>query len=465
MRDEVVNRAPDLEPGEVFAVPLFGHTGWTLVQVIAVRESFGRRWASLALFRPVLEAPPEPDVLAEVMGDPVASDRASPERPRDWVPMGTLPVVDLSPDLPDYATGGRIEVTERVQPPEPIDERIGRWIVQRRDDPDEVEFPHTCHAAYDLIDWNERLRPTHRVVMDGDDHALTWFLEQRPWILSLTWKHHRHEVLDLGRTSLGHLDIEVPPELTMVRLPETIGSITVRVGDTDRLPSFEHVDRGRGVRLEIVGSPLVALDGLEHVAGISVRQMGRPFDQATIDHYRFVETFRVDRPVGSLEGLAAWRRLRSLELFSAVDIDPDRFPRWTEWEHMDRIGIVEIARPTYEALRERLSDAYRLEFRSIRSPAWLAQHVDNPFRYWGDRDPAIGRRATALWKRVRKLDDAGEPREAVRSLVRSLNRMMRDVGVESAERDDAFAYACEIGERHGVEQHVVLEWFDEGRDF
>lgn len=467
MASVIVSEAPAVAAGEVYAVPLLGHVGWTLLQVTDVRpDSLRRMTAHLALLD-VLYANDVPD--AETLGDelpaPFGIDRVPERQPRDWRLIGRWPPVEAAASLPRIGTAGRFFHRPTVPPPATAEHPFISWSVERRDDPDEAEYPYLCHAPYDLVDWDRRLAATSEMLMDGDEHGLPWILEHHPWVTRLIWRNHRHEVIDLSRTALGSIDLELTPGLEFVKLPPTIGSVTVRVSDPEHLPRFEVEGGLLGGYLEIVGSPLVALEGFEDVARLVVSQTGRPLDVATVRQYRAVETFQVGRPSGSLECLTAWPRLRTLDILGAIDVDPERVPRFSEWDQMDRMSIVELSRPSFERFCERLDDAYHLEFARIRSQKWLDQQRDNPFRNWDSRGPDVGRRGMSLWKRVRKLDEAGEPREAVRSLVRGLNRMARDLHVESAERDDAFRYAREIGDRHGIEQRMIAEWFDEGRDF
>ena len=332
----------------------------------------------------------------------------------------------------------------------------------------------------------DQLPWAQRVVASKDYPQLVPFLERRPLIEQLEWLNHHREALDLRRTNLVELTTG-GASLKHLLLPDSCRILKL---EWPLHPDLRIECRGEGLDLELWldlhNHPLPHFQlsrlnvlRLFKVSAIDIGQIAAGYPHLS-------ELVIVGKPGtvvgGSMRSLVQLQDLQKLFVENLFGFTANDFPQPEEWQSLYVLSMSSIPKEAGLELRRLYKNQVAdLHISKLRSPEWLAENMNNPFRDWDGREQipaALFRKATALWKQLRQSLAAVRPlptdqqmqavREAVRCYVEAFNQLNRRKDfIETEEREEIFAAfeeaVKEIADLMDVQRLFTI--FDEYRDF
>ncbi|GAB2654885.1 hypothetical protein GCM10027068_38680 [Prescottella soli] len=217
------------------------------------------------------------------------------------------------------------------------------------------------------------------------------FLESSPLVKELTLTGHGQRAIDLSRTGLDRLTIDItglellvlPPSLDLLNLHGTgadVGSDLRVVADgagrwitvhlTGTVPAVHGLDRVHGLRIGAIEN-LDVSDVAERFPGIS-----------------WLHLFGAPGLLHNLDGLQALPRLATLWICDLFGYAPDHFPGPDELPTLTSLDLDSVPADVAARVRARYKKAPRVELtvRRPRKPEWLAENLENPLRHWDGHD-------------------------------------------------------------------------------
>lgn len=174
-----------------------------------------------------------------------------------------------------------------------------------------------------------------------------------------------------------------------------------------------------------------------------------------------------DKPPGVLTDLAELGRhhpLQALRLDDAYGLDPRGLPE------LPSLGSLELS-----GSRDTIAAALQARFRDTdvdisvdgaMSEAWLAEHMDNPFRDWVEDSEEFATAACAAYNRAVRAGSPATAESVLRAFVADLSAINDEYDlIDTGERDHAWTVFHDLGRRWQVPEIQLDEWFDDGRRF
>ncbi|WP_345071969.1 hypothetical protein [Phytohabitans flavus] len=331
--------------------------------------------------------------------------------------------------------------------------------------------------AQGAVDWSplEALPDCLTVEWSGPERGIVDAVAAHPGIRFLYWDDAAGDI-DLGSTRLSEVRLE-GAGLRSLRLPDQIETLLLR-----RPPATLNVHAPNGghrldLRLFPYGPDVVIPDGLRRASKLWL-WVGGEVSMTVLAAMTDLEdlTITFDGAPGALTDLRELdrhSRLHSLRLDDAFGLDPASLPELRSLRHLELNGT---RRTTAAAVKGRFKgSAVTVSVSGAKSQAWLAAHMDNPFRDWVEDSEAYGRAACAAYTRamsaVNAIPSAAPDRlEAVertlRGLVTDLNTVHDEHGpIETDDREHAWYVFEELANRLQVPAPEASRWFDEARRF
>ncbi|MFC0029995.1 hypothetical protein ACFFMM_10720 [Micromonospora chaiyaphumensis] len=313
------------------------------------------------------------------------------------------------------------------------------------------------------------------VEWSGPERGIIEAVAARPGIRFLYWDDAVGDI-DLTSTNLGTVRLN-GAGLRSVRLPKSVGTLLLRRPPAALRVEAPEMGHGLDLRLFPYTSDLVVPDGLHRTRKVWL-WVGGEMSAAVLAGLTDLEDLRLTfgEPPGvltDLPELGRHQRLHSLQLDDAYGLDPENLPELPSLRHLTLNGT---RRATATAVKARLKGgAVTVSVNGAKSEAWLAAHMDNPFRDWVEDSEAFGQAACAAYNRARRAVDAIAPEapdrldaaeRALRGLVAELNVADDEHGlIDTNYREQAWAVFCDLAKRLCVPETQVTSWFDEGRRF
>ncbi|MDH6279771.1 hypothetical protein [Prescottella agglutinans] len=414
-------------PGDVFVFPLDRIGRYGVCQVVAVDDARGL--ATVAVLAWTGTAVPEVATLADtprmvrdfMFWTPAEIVKNVPiDVPTEYVRIGALPVTgetasrsydawDFASDvirqyrwdsLPSETTAAfrmAIASEETVTMPGLTYSRSGALYESRllaarafSDDTDyysvgenfRMESLRAWPALYQLAlrSWRDDLLP---------------FLETSPLVKELTLTGHGQREIDLSRTSLDRLAIDVtglerlvlPPGLDILNLHGT-------KADADADLHVVADDAGRWITVHLTGT-VPAVRGLDRVRGLRIGAIEN-LNVADVAEYfpsiAWLHLFGAPGLLDNLDGLQALPRLAALWICDLFGYGPDDFPGPEELPSLTSLDLDSVPADVAARVRARYKKAPHVELsvRRPRKPEWLAENLENPLRHWDGRDGIPG---------------------------------------------------------------------------
>jgi hypothetical protein len=312
------------------------------------------------------------------------------------------------------------------------------------------------------------------VEWSGPDRGIVDAVGTRLGIRFLYWSDAVGD-LDLRGTHLGTVRLE-GARLRSVRLPRLIETVLLRKPPANL--QVEAPDEGRRVDLRLFqyGPDVVIPAGLRRAPKVWL-WVGGAFSAAVLAALSDLEqlTLTFDAPPGNITDLSQLQqhhRMHTLQLDDAYGLDPDALPELPQLRHLVLNGTRRITATT---LRRRFQrGTVELSVNGAKSEAWLAVHMNNPFRDWVEESKAFGQAACKAYTRAWRAIEAIEPEapdhltvgeRALRDLVADLNTIDSEYGlIDTIYREQAWDAFQDLAGRLHIPEARASEWFDEVHD-
>lgn len=340
-------------------------------------------------------------------------------------------------------------------------------------------------AANDFSELDQLPWAQH-VAANRDYQQLIPFLERRPLIEYLEWTNHHREEMDLRQTNLVELKTG-GASLKRLLLPDSCRILKL---EWPLHPDLQIECCGEGFDLEIWLDlhdhplPLFPLSRLHVLRLFKVSAIN--VGQITACYPHLSELVIAGKPGvvvdGSTRSLSQLQDLQKLFLEDMFGFTANDFPQPEEWQSLYVLSMSSIPKDTGLALRRLYKNKVAdLHISKLRSPEWLAENLDNPFRSWDGREQisaAVFRKATAQWKQLRQSfvavrllpteQQIQAAEEAVRCYTEAFNQLNRRKDfIETEEREEIFIAleqaTNEIADLIDIQMLCTI--FDEYRDF
>jgi hypothetical protein len=302
------------------------------------------------------------------------------------------------------------------------------------------------------------------------------FLESAPLVSELSLVGHGQRELDLSRTHLDQLAIDIHG-LERLVLPESMttlivlgkgavnsfGSVDALLDElsaesSDAIP-LTHVvaaQNGRWIWVQATGA-VPSVHGIDQVHGLRVNEVAELDLWDVVDTFPNIEYLHLFGAPGTLSELAALTELPKLEALWLRDLfgyAPEEFPALGELPALTRLNLDSVPADVAAAVRKGCKKVPRiaLSVRKPRAPEWLQQNLENPLRHWDGREgipAAVVKKARAAFmaalRQVREANAAGtaDARYAT-TVTRAVAEFLEVVG--ALNRKHQFFYTLERDE-------------------
>jgi hypothetical protein len=328
------------------------------------------------------------------------------------------------------------------------------------------------------VEW-ERLEPLatlSEVHYTGRDPAFAAFLATRPFVSRMLWRGHAQRRIDLSKTWLEGISVEVGPEPLELVLPPVARSVSLL--PVAGAPRVRVVDPREGWGLSLGVRHEEVPDGIDGVPALrNLALWGLEEADATrLARFPSLQTLELRGSPGVLRNpgaLAELPDLRELVLRDLFDFPAAEVPPADAWPALDTFEASGVLASDAEILRARLAGLRVLSIREARSSAWLEACRDNPLRQWAATAPASGRRAARAYQHAAaalaklRAGDAVEARRVLESFVAVVNDLARHHRLEPLHVEaagDAFGALVDRCPA-AVDRAVALAWLDAARRF
>lgn len=310
------------------------------------------------------------------------------------------------------------------------------------------------------------------------------FLESSPIVKELTLTGHGQREIDLSRTGLDQLTIDItglerlvlPPSLDLLILHGTGADVGSDMPGTETSTAAAglHVvadDDGRWITVHLTGT-VPAVHGLDRVHGLRISgidDLGLSGVAERFPSVSWLHLFGAPGRLDHLDGLQALPRLATLWICDLFGYGPDDFPDPDGLPALTSLDLDSVPADVAARVRARYKKAPHVELtvRRPRKPEWLAENLENPLRWWDGRDGiphTVAKKArTAFIAALRQVRDAAPTDEntvtaaAIGFLdtIAALNR--KNQFLYTLERDEVIEAVNTLTAGLSPEAHRVLE--------
>ncbi|HRL50643.1 MAG TPA: hypothetical protein PLA49_14885 [Propioniciclava sp.] len=293
----------------------------------------------------------------------------------------------------------------------------------------------------------------HQVHLSSWRDDLIGFLEDSPLVGDLTLHGHGQPHLDLSRTHLTDLSVDVGT-LETLTLPDGLTSLAL-LGTPPGILRVRAKEQGREVSLRLV-CEVIPVTGLERLAGLQISDIAELSVRDVAARHPRVRSLDLFGAPGLLRDVAALPDLRDLDALRMVDLfgfDATAFPGPGAWERLRDLDLDSLPAAVATAVRRAYkASPLTVSVRRPRKPEWLAENLENPLRHWDGRPgiPASVAKKTRLafvaaLRAVRTADADLSPGEAYDAAVSDAVRGFLAV-IAAANRRHGFLYTLERDE-------------------
>ncbi|SDC40590.1 hypothetical protein SAMN05216410_1816 [Sanguibacter gelidistatuariae] len=236
----------------------------------------------------------------------------------------------------------------------------------------------------------------HQLTLHSWRDDLVPFLESSELVHDLTLDGHDQRELDLSRTHLGQLSVDVTG-LERLVVPSTLETLILRAHVPGAQPSLAVVaeDGGRWITVRLTKTVL-PVRGLERARGLSVHRIGALDLEDVVEYFPEVTWLHLFGCPGTLDHLPALTKLARLETLWLCDLfgyPVEDVPSPHELPALVSLDLDSIPADVAAYVRGAYKKTPRvvLTVRKPRKPEWLAENIDYPLRHWDGQEeiPAI----------------------------------------------------------------------------
>jgi hypothetical protein len=327
------------------------------------------------------------------------------------------------------------------------------------------------------VDWSQLDSLPHCLTVDwsGAERGIIGAVAAHPGIRFLYWDGAAGNI-DLTATRLGTVRLE-GAGLHSVRLPESIETLHLRRWPPTLQVEAPDLGHRLDLRLFQYGPDVLVPAGLRRTPKLWLWVGGEVSMAVLADLTDLQElTLTFDGSPGVLTDLAELgrhRQLHTVQVDDAYGLDLEALP---ELPALRRLSLNGTRRTIAAAAKARYKgSAVKVSVSGAKSEAWLAAHMDNPFRDWVEDSEAFGKAAceayTLAWRAVEAItpdapDRLGAAERVLRGLVADLNAIDDKYGlIDTDYREQAWDVFCDLASRLQVPESQASTWFDDGRRF
>lgn len=250
----------------------------------------------------------------------------------------------------------------------------------------------------------------YQVTLHSWRDDLVPFLESSPLVKELTLTGHGRRELDLSRTSLDQLSVDVTG-LERLVLPPSLDRLLLHgTGAVNRFDSLDGLlddlsaetssalsplrvvadQDGRWIAVHLTGSvpPVCGLDRVQGLRIGAIEELDLSDVTECFPNVSWLHLFGAPGLLHELSELRALPRLETLWLCDLFGYESGDFPSPDDLPALTSLDLDSI--PTDVATRVRAvykkAPRVSLSVRRPRKPEWLAENFENPLRHWDGRD-------------------------------------------------------------------------------
>ncbi|MCA8987896.1 MAG: hypothetical protein KDA78_09665, partial [Planctomycetaceae bacterium] len=323
------------------------------------------------------------------------------------------------------------------------------------------EGRETCEGYWDLsyqpgpLDWNQlkRLKNLSDLTYRGPDATVLDFLASRECrVRTFTWSESGRSRFDFSTANaIDNLGIYVQKKSLQLKLPvhgrmDYLRLITPPSGCRVTVVCPK---QGEGLRLMIYQGELLSISGLKQLTDLQLFNC-RDVDIAAIAKaYPNLKSLDIMGKAVVLSGEAALSKLKSLEelnIHECYNMDVNSFPGPDQLPALQEVNFDGLRREDALLLKEKFQGIKELSIRGKRTAEWIANNLENPFRFWEDYFGATaGKKAMAAWKTASSsIPDSGKKpskntaRKCLQAFVNVFNQLEQRTGLETDQREEIY---------------------------
>jgi len=364
-----------------------------------------------------------------------------------------------------------------------VDSSLWRvWLQKTAGSPIAVAVDPTKKLNWSTLD---QLKALSELSYDGADDGVIAYVRTRETVKHLMWTGHACSKIDVASTQLSQLGLDPSQPTFTVRTPKTLQELRI-YAPKKKGPLKIAIDDPRD------GSELaLTLFGATPASPVSVNGVGklgtlrfwfaREIDLAK---WRMHPTLRELEIMGdpicvvkSIEHLATFGLLTTLTLRNCYELDASALPDAKKLPKLARLAVDGTTKEIADALRAKLGSVKSIEIRGIRTPAWLAANLDNPFREWADEYGAsVGAAASKAWRMaleaLEKKPTPAKVKAELVTFVKAFNALDKKPGLDTIQAEEISEAYDRLLERasktlgkSAPSDENARSWFEKERSF
>lgn len=346
------------------------------------------------------------------------------------------------------------------------------------DDREQVDGYWNLSYAAGPLDWSQlsRLKELKDVTYSGRDASvLDYLASPKCTVSTFSWHESGRSRFDFSNAkALDNIGIEVTGKSLHIKLPTHGRFDYLRILHPPEGCRATVVcpNRGEGVTLMIYGPTFLAIPGLKQIRRLQL------FDCRDVDlsgiakAYPHLESLDISGKAVALrqEGaLAKLKFLEELRIHECYTMSVAAFPDPAEIPALESLEVDGVRAADAEALKAKYQSLEELSLRGKRTPEWIANNLENPFRDWSDFfGSATGKKAMSAWNtannalgKLGKKANAKNSATILKAFVDTFNQLEEKSGLETDQREtiyDAFMALTEELPKGMVTEDHYYEW-------
>lgn len=320
------------------------------------------------------------------------------------------------------------------------------------------------------------------LVLKEYHQGLIEYLNDTPFITELTYRGKEQRSLDFRGTSLQKLliDLNGIDELWLNDEMEQLYLL-----NDIKSPCVIHSrDNGANLFLQYrkIFHPYLELSNLNSLHGIEINEVDM---NDIFSAYPNLKELGLWGKPGYIRNFSVLESFRNIEVFTTRNLfgfSSQDIPVPERMEHLNSFWMTSLpedaAKMAKKLYKKRRREGMYLSITQARSPEWVRENMDNPFRDWDDSgyiSSSSAKRASTQYRKTRNelfaLNAQNDPEAqtkaiaAVEEYTKNFNRM-RDI--ETDGRDLIYEVLCSIIDNMNdsiIDKSRLLDRFEELRDF
>jgi hypothetical protein len=230
----------------------------------------------------------------------------------------------------------------------------------------------------------------NKIHFEGNDLSIIDYLQTRFLLQELSWGKHQHSQIDLRKTHLTQLTIDIT-HLTDLQIPDSLKSLSL-IGDYKNLHQLKIRQQIQGRHLELHLPRLSDNDIpaflLPKLRKLSLRSNKIDFKQIEQAYPQLSTLHAWGNPgmiqnLDKLKLLTAFEDIQLMDFFGFTEKD---FPSPEDMPLLDRLWLTSIPASAGKWIKKHYKEASDVSITKLRNDSWLEANLDNPFRSWDGRE-------------------------------------------------------------------------------